>query len=161
MEHVYWVIEGLLAGRAGPTRAPWDARRFYEAGLRTVVSLASEVRVEDLEAYGLRHYRVQLPPVLLSSPGMQKAFIHEALPVWAFIDEELGAGRPTLVHCYAGNDRTGAILAGYLVAYRGVEPEEAVQRLLNLNPNAMERAGYADAVRRLTPGRLPDRRTLL
>lgn len=161
MEHVYWVIEGKLAGRPGPTLQPWDPAALYAGGIRAVVSLAAEVPVPDLTAHGLAHYRANLPPVLLFSKGMRKAFIHEALPVWDFIHHQLAADRPTLVHCQAGKDRTGVVLAGYLVIYRGMTPEEAVTALRRSNPIAMSAPGYEAAVSLLHPHQLPDPRTLL
>ncbi|MGC9398003.1 MAG: tyrosine-protein phosphatase [Anaerolineae bacterium] len=161
MEHVYWIIEGKLAGRPGPTRAPWDPEALYAGGIRAVASLAAEVKVPPLEPYGFVHHRAHFPPLLLLSKGLQRAFIHECLPVWRFIRAQLEAERPTLVHCYAGNDRTGAVLAGYLVIYEALTPEAAIERLHRHNSHALQAMGYADAVRLLTPGELPDPRTLL
>ena len=161
MEHVYWVIEGLLAGRPGPVLQPWDPAELYAGGLRTVISLAAEETIEDLTAYGLAHYRAGFPPVTLFSNSMRKAFIYQALPVWAFIHEQLGRGLPTMVHCHAGQDRTGAILAGYLIIHRGEQPERAVQRLREVKPTAMAAEGFAEVLELLKPGEIPDRRGLL
>jgi len=161
MEFVYWIIPGQLAGRRGPTWSPWQPEELYAGGIRAVVSLATDVEVEDLTPYGFTHYRGNFPPVLLTSPGMQRAFVYEALKVWAFIHEQLLADKPTLVHCYAGQDRTGAVLAGYLVTYQGLTPEAAIRRVRLVEPGAMHLEGYADAVQLLEPGQLPDSRTLL
>lgn len=140
---------------------PWDPAELYAGGIEAVISLPEEVEIEDLTHYGLRHYRYPFPPVLLTSEGLQKAFIYQALPVWKQIDALLKEGITTLVHCYAGNDRTGAILSGYLITYQGVGVDEAIRYVRQLNPRAMEASGYEEAVRRLEPGRLPDPRTLL
>jgi hypothetical protein len=161
MEHVYWVIENELAGRPGPTRAPWDLETLYAGGIRAIVSLAADVDVPPLDEHGFVHYQAQLPPMLLTTKGLQKAFIHEVLPIWRFIHAQLGAVRPTMVHCYAGNDRTGAVLAGYLVLYKGLTPDAAIERLRARNPHAMEVEGYEDVVHHLVPGELPNPRTLL
>lgn len=161
MEHVYWIIDRQLAGRSGPVRHPWDARAFYAGGIRVVVSLAAEEPAEDLTAYGLEHYRAQLPPILLFSTGMRKAFIHEALPIWAYIHRQLEAGKPTLVHCHAGKDRTGVILAGYLIIYLGMTVEDAIDKVRKANPEALSAFGFEEAVRLLRPGHIPDPRTLL
>jgi hypothetical protein len=161
MQYVYWIIDKLLAGRPGPVRAPWRPAELYAGGIRTVVSLAAEELVEDLSVYGLEHLRFEFPPVFLFSAGMRKAFIHEALPVWEFIHARVEAGTPVMVHCYAGCDRTGLILAGYLVVYRNVLPEAAIARVRAANSCAMGAPGYEDAVSLLRPGQIPDPKTLL
>ena len=161
MKHLYWVIEKELAGRPGPKRAPWNPAELYQGGIRTVISLATDVPVSDLTRYKLNHRRAKFPPLILNSPGLQKAFLHEALPIWEFIHQQLAEGNPTLVHCHAGNDRTGAILAGYLVSYHGQTPEEAIRNVRARNPHALEIGGYAEAVRRMEPNQLPDPRYLL
>jgi hypothetical protein len=161
MDYVYWVIEGLLAGRPGPFLRPWNPRALYAGGIRAVVSLAQEEPVPDLTPHSIIHYQAKFPPVVLFSRGMCKAFIYQSLPVWAFIHEQVTAGNPTLVHCHAGNDRTGSILAGYLITYQGVSPEEALLTLRTAHPTAMTAQGYSDVLGLLTPGRLPDPRTLL
>jgi protein-tyrosine phosphatase len=140
---------------------PWEPSELYAGGVRVVVSLSPEEHVEGLEAYGFTHYRAEFPPVTLYSTGMQKAFIYQALPVWEFIHQKVSAGIPTLVHCFAGNDRTGAILAGYFITYHGMAPELALQTLRNAKPTAMSALGYAAVLGLLNPGELPDPRTLL
>jgi len=161
MEHIYWVIDNLLGGRPGPQLEPWDPAELAAGGVQTVVSLSQEEEIEDLSPYGLTHRQADFPPVLLFSKGMQKAFIYQALPVWAYIDDQLKAGSPVIVHCHHGKDRTGAILAGYLVVYRGVEPREALRRLRSAKPDAMTAQGYEDVLSHLRPSVIPDPRTLL
>ena len=161
MRYVYWVIDSLLAGRPGPVSHPWQPEELYAGGIRAIVSLAGEERVPDLAAYGFTHFQPHFPPVILFSRGMRKAFIHESLPVWKFIHEQVTTGVPTLVHCHAGKDRTGAILAGYLVTYHSLSPGEALARLRAVKPDAMTAPGYAAVLDLLVPGHLPDPRTLL
>jgi len=161
MRHIYWIIDNILGGRPGPVREPWDPQALYAGGIRTVVSLAAEEAVEDLSPYGLEHYWAAFPPVFLFSHGMRKAFIYQALSVWELIHTQIEAGKPVLVHCHAGADRTGAILAGYLVLYRLASPEEAIAQVQAVNPCAMAAPGYIEAVTLLQPGQFPDPKTLL
>jgi protein tyrosine/serine phosphatase len=161
MQHVYWVIDRLLAGRPGPVFAPWDPQALYESGIRTVISLSSEEPVEDLTPFGIEHHCPDFPPVALFSIGMRKAFIYQAIPVWRLIHAQLRAHRPTLVHCHHGQDRTGAILAGYLITHRGMAPDAALAHLRAVKPLAMAAKGYDRVLDLLEPGSLPDRRKLL
>jgi len=161
MQYVYWVIDKLLGGRPGPLHAPWRPAELYAGGIRAVVSLALEEPVEDLSAYGLEHLKVNFPPLFLFSAGMRKAFIHEALPAWTFIHERVAGGTPVMVHCHAGCDRSGVILAGYLVIYHNMLPEAAIAQVRAANSCAMQAPGYAEAVSLLHPGQIPDPKTLL
>lgn len=161
MQHLYWVIDRQLAGRPGPSSCPWHPEDLYVGGIRAVVSLANEEHVEDLTAYHLDHCRADFPPVTLFSKGMRKAFIYQALPVWALLHEHVTSGIPTLVHCHAGKDRTGAVLAGYLITYQGVSPEAALEQVRAVKPDAMTAPGYAEVLELLTPGRIPRAELLL
>jgi protein-tyrosine phosphatase len=58
------------------------------------------------------------------------------------IASKLEVGRPTLVHCRQGRDRTGSVLGAYLMRHRGLAPDEAVRRVRKANPQAMISAGF-------------------
>lgn len=146
MDHVYWLIPHLLAGRAGPQIAPWDLTELWEAGFRTIVSLVP-VDEARIRAAGFRHLMAPLNGGLAFLPPMRRRLIRRIVPVVDFVAEEVAAGRPTLVHCRKGNDRTGAVLAGYLVRHRGVDPEEAIRQLLARRPTALRSLGFKSLVR--------------
>lgn len=161
MQYIYWIIDKILGGRPGPVREPWDPQALYAGGIHTVISLAEEEPVDDLHPYGLEHYRAAFPPVFLYSVGMRKAFIYKALPVWKFIHTRVETATPVMVHCHAGADRTGLILAGYLVLYHLVSPKAAIAQVQAANPFAMAAPGYTETVMLLKPGQFPDPKTLL
>ncbi len=146
MKAVYWVLPHLLAGRPGPEIAPWDLAELREAGFRTIVSLVP-VDGESIRAAGFRHLLVPLNGGLAFLPPMRRRLIRQIIPIVDFVAEEVAAGRPTLVHCRKGNDRTGAVLAGYLIRHQGVDPEEAIRRLLALRPTALRSLGFKKLVR--------------
>ncbi len=154
MHYVYWVFKDdqypkrKLGGRCGPSRIPWDPAALYKGGIRTVITVASEVRVGDLASYGLLHRRMRFPPLPFMLPPSQKVFVQRAIPMLAFIHQQLEAQRPTLVHCHDGDDRTGIILAAYLVVYQGLKPKTAICHIRAANPSAMKMPGYATTVQR-------------
>jgi hypothetical protein len=147
MQHVYWVIEGLLAGRKGPMLAPWDLAELRVGGLRVIVSLSEEVDPDRIAAAGLRLYRYAIPPVLIFTSEQQEDLlegVEAALPV---IQREVTGGWPVLVHCHEGKDRTGAMLACYLIRYRGHTADRAIECVRERRPDAMSAPGYEEAVR--------------
>jgi len=141
MSDFYWILPGLLAGRPGPQTVPWDLTALWEAGFRTIVSLVP-VDGEPIRRTGFRHLLVPLNGGLAFLPPMRRRLARRMRPVVDFVAEEVAAGRPTLVHCRKGNDRTGAVLAAYLACYRGLTPEEAIRRVLEANPRAMRSLGF-------------------
>jgi protein-tyrosine phosphatase len=152
VNHVYWVTPGLLAGRCGPDKIPWDPAQLHAAGLRVVVTAASEVPVADLASFDLRHRRVRMASLPWLWRRGQRRLVKQARAILPYIHQQLEDGRPTLVHCHDGDDRTGVVLSGYLVTYRGVTPEQAVAEVRRANPRAMKMPGYAQAVRWFADG---------
>lgn len=150
MRYVYWALPGLLAGRPGPDCDPWDLEELWQAGFRTIVTLdARSVDVEAVRRIGFVHLgykQVDLPAIVLRTFQEQQRFVGDIEAALAFIHEQVTAGRPTLVHCWAGRDRTGAVLACYLVRYEGLTADQAIARLRAARPDVMAAPGYVDAV---------------
>lgn len=147
MNNVYWLIPGQLAGRCGPDKVAWSPAELYRGGFRTVITVASEVSVEDLTPYGLLHRRVPFPPLpVLWRPG-QRRLVRRLKSVLPFIHAQLEEDRPTLIHCHDGDDRTGVALAGYLMTYDNMDWRAAVAAVRAVNPRAMKMPGYAAACR--------------
>jgi hypothetical protein len=161
---MYWIVPGVLAGRPGPECVPWNLGDFVESGIGGVVSLDGPIRTKELHAAGLRHLPAYQPMLLLRSDEERMRFLSVMRPALAFIDELRDLGLATLVHCYHGCDRTGAVLACYLVARRGSSASEAVRSVQKVNPDAMWAVGYMEAVYafedayRSDPRRFEDRR---
>jgi hypothetical protein len=146
VEHIYWVIERELAGRPGPQLHAWTARELIQSGIGAVVSLAGPVRTSDLRQAGIKILPVHQPMILLSSEIERERFLEVMPIVTDFIDRCRAEQRGVLVHCHYGCDRTGAVLACYLLAKLGITPEEAIARVRAANPLALAADGYAESV---------------
>jgi protein-tyrosine phosphatase len=143
VKHVYWVIPGLLAGRPGPDEFPWDLDELHRAGLRAILSLhAGGVDVADIRRYGFVHKLLPLPDSVPPSPEDLLSYQRLLPQAFSFIRYQLVDRIPTLVHCHAGRDRTGVVLASYLSTYMGMEPAEAVERLRAIKSTALSAEGY-------------------
>jgi protein-tyrosine phosphatase len=118
------------------------------AGVQVIVSLNTEPDPAEIEAAGLQHHSLPQTatlPVLAPLQDRLLRGVEEVLPV---IHAEVRAGRPTLVHCHAGKDRTGLVMVAYLVRYHGLDVEEAIERVRAVQPIAMTAPGYEATARR-------------
>jgi len=128
-----WVEEGRLAGSGYPasrTQVKWLA----DLGIRGILTLTPEPLPSDwTEGLGLT----------LGHVAMED---HEAPSVDAmaegvnFITSQLGEGRAVVVHCLAGEGRTGCVLAAFLITGRHMGGEEAIRALRRAKPEFVERA---------------------
>ena len=148
MRHLFWLLDGLLAGRPGPVEAPWDLAELQAGGVRVIVSLNKQADPAEVAAAGLRHHLLPLPPILPLSNSLQDMLLEGLEEVLAALHAEVSAGQPTLVHCHSGKDRTGLALTAYLVRYCGLEIDEAIDRVRAVRPIAMSAPGYEATARR-------------
>jgi predicted protein tyrosine phosphatase len=148
VNHVFWLLDGLLAGRPGPAAIPWDLAQFSRAGLRAIISLNTQPDPVEIAAAGLRHHSIPLTPILPLTRVLQDSMLGRLEEVLAAIHAEVSAGQATLVHCHSGKDRTGLALAAYLMRYRGLDLDEAIDRVRAVRPIAMSAPGYEATARR-------------
>ena len=146
MQHVYWVIERELCGRPGPHKVAWDTAALRAAGIQGVVSLDGPIDADALSQTALAHLPVYQPMIVLQDEQRQREFLSQLPPIFRFIDDCRQQGGAALVHCYHGWDRTGTVLACYLVARRNLTAKEAINVVRNVNLDAMGTVGYEEAV---------------
>lgn len=141
MDRIYWITP-LLGGRCGPVRKPWNLSELYAAGIRSIISLDDKVNAEEIAASPIDHVPLYLPDIALTTLQSKEQFV-KAVP--RFVEVAMSLTAPGIVHCYAGNDRTGAMLSCYLI-HQGIPPDQAIARVRTLNPPAMTTLGYTEVV---------------
>jgi atypical dual specificity phosphatase len=128
-----FVIEGRLAGMARPGRSiPLeDDLAFLRArGIGSIVSMTERPLDERiLGAFGLRYLHLPVPDYC--APTIQQ--IEEFL---AFLDEADQNGA-VAVHCYAGQGRTGTMLACALV-HLGMSALDAIRFVRAKRPPSID-----------------------
>ncbi len=126
-----WVEKGMLAGSGYPasrTQVQW----LVASGIRSILTLTEDplpgewTTGLDLVAGHVAMKDHQAPGV----ESMQRAV--------DFIIEQAGKGRPVLVHCLAGEGRTGCVLSAYLIRTKHIDPGEAMSELRRLKPSFVE-----------------------
>jgi len=133
-----WLIEGKVGGC--DYISDRDAGDLESLGIKAVLSLTWRSPFRNSAPDGIVH--LHLPFADMAAPGEEQ--LDRAV---AFIQENVDAGRPTLVHCVAGLGRTGTVLGCYLVT-RGVPAEEAIVRVRAIRPGSIETRGQEQCVLR-------------
>jgi atypical dual specificity phosphatase len=127
-----WVEQGRLAASGYPAsrkQLKWVAAR----GINVVLTLTEK----------------PLPPEL--TDGMKMEFVHLSMRDHGVPDPDtmdqgaklvqthIGNGKNVLVHCLAGEGRTGCVLAAYLILTRRIGGDEAMTILRDIKPRFVER----------------------
>ena len=134
-----WIIQGKLAGSGMPT-THGEFEWIKDQGIRAVVTMTENPLPSEWTS-GTEY--IHLPTPDLRAPDAEKI-----VQAANFIHENIGAGRPVMVHCAAGLGRAGTILACYLVRYGGYEPRDAVSEIRRKRPGSIQSAEQKDAVMR-------------
>ncbi len=137
-----YVFEDKIAGSANPSFSSDFAKTLAELnqeGFRGILSLTEESLDRPLLGeFGLDYAHV--PVIDFSPPSLD-----QILASVRFMDEHVTRGEAVLVHCTAGQGRTGTILAAFLVA-QGLDPAEAIRTIRDLRPGSIETQAQENAI---------------
>jgi len=126
-----WVEEGKVAGSGYPAsraQVEWLVR----AGIRSILSLTSEpLPREWTDGLGLTQGHVPMKDHVAPAPEAMEEGVD-------FVVKQLAEDRPVVVHCLAGEGRTGCVLSAYLIATQRIEAKEALVKLRAVKPEFVE-----------------------
>lgn len=126
-----WIVEGSLAASGLPSSAS-QVKWLKGHGIDSILTLTeTPLPREYLEGSGVSSVHVQMfdhaPP---SQESLAKAVKH--------LRSEIEKGNAVLVHCLAGQGRTGSVVAAYLIEFEGREPTETISKLRKERPGSVE-----------------------
>ena len=159
MQHLFWLVPDLLAGRSGPDRQPWDLGQLEAAGFRAVLSVNDGLlcHAEDFERRQVAYACVPLSANAPPRPG-DLEHCRSALPLaYTFVAEHLAQGRKVLVHCSSGKDRTGLFFGYFLMHHFGQSTTDAIANVLAARPIAYTAEGWREFAFLVLSGVRPNR----
>jgi atypical dual specificity phosphatase len=133
-----WIERPRLAAMGQP-ESEEELRWLKEHGLEVLVSLTEEPPLRrDVNNAGLMVFHVPVPDMTAPS---QEDLDRSVSAILKALDGGLGV----VVHCAAGQGRTGTILASYFVA-KGETPAAAIRKIRKLRPGSIETEEQAEAI---------------
>ncbi|MCG9698333.1 dual specificity protein phosphatase family protein [Shewanella sp. Isolate11] len=143
MKHLFWLVEGQVAGRCGPNKENWDIAELKQGGIGAVLSVngGDMCEPEVFAQHGMRYacipFSNNVPPV-----ETDLAVCVEQLPkALDFIRQCEAEDIPVLIHCRSGKDRTGLLMAYYLMS-NGAAPLHAVSQVRAIRDIAFSADGW-------------------
>lgn len=143
MKHIFWLVDGQIAGRSGPNKDAWDLAELKQAGFGAIASLNNGEGCDTvaMAELGFKHKVFNLPDNIPPKP-QDLTVCAEILPqVLAFIRECESANVPVLLHCRSGINRTEMVMAYYMME-NGAAPVHAVSQVRNASGLAFDADGW-------------------
>lgn len=151
MQHVFWLIPGKLAGRPGPNQEPWSVDDLQRGGIGAVLSVNNGILVnpDDFHSRGMTYARIPFSDKAPPTPGDLEICLNALPKAYEFVSAEIHAGKAVMVHCTSGKDRTGLLLAYYLMRTAGLNIEQAIHQVRLVRPIALSAEGWDEFAREI------------
>ena len=147
MEHVFWLRKGKIAGRSGPNSNIWDLNEIRANGFSAILSVNNGEAVHEsiLSGLGIAYSNIPMSSNAPVRKGDKELCLENLPKALNFIKENMING-PVLIHCRSGKDRTGMVLAAYLIEFEGYSVKDAMKKVIEVRPVAFSAEGWMEFV---------------
>jgi len=125
-----WVERDIAVSGRPVTQS--QVRWLHENGIRSILSL-TEDRIPPIFLEGLDIVYEHIP-----IPDHEPPLIETIVKSITFIDRMRREGRPILIHCAAGQGRSGSIAAAYMMYSKGLNSKEAIDWIRSARPGSID-----------------------
>jgi len=145
LQHIFWLREGKIAGRSGPNTDIWDLDEIRAGGISAILSVNSGEAVHEtlLDKLGIGYANIPMSSNAPARDGDREFCLQNIPRAMDFIRENLANG-PVLIHCRAGKDRTGMVMAAYLIEFEGYDAKAAMDKVIEARPIAFTAQGWKE-----------------
>jgi len=145
LKHVFWLRKGKIAGRSGPNSDIWDLNEVKANGIAAILSVnhGDAVHESMLSCLGIAYANIPMSSNAPVRDGDREFCLANLPKAMEFIREKMMIG-PVLIHCRSGKDRTGMVLAAYLIEFEGYDVEKAMEEVIAVRPIAFSAEGWME-----------------
>ncbi len=145
MEHVFWLRKGKIAGRSGPNSNIWDLNEIEASGIASILSVNNGEAVHEsmLSNLGMTYSNIPMSSNAPARDGDKELCLNNLPKALEFIRENLING-PVLIHCRSGKDRTGMVMAAYLIEFERYNVKKAMEEVIAVRPIAFSAEGWKE-----------------
>ncbi len=145
MNKVFWLRKGKIAGRTGPNKDPWQIEDFKENGFSAILSVNDGEMVHQslIESLDIAYANISMSPNAPIKPGDKEHCLANLPKAISFLKDNLPNGA-VLIHCRSGKDRTGLVMAAYLINQEGLTAKQAMDEVFKVRPIAFSSEGWIE-----------------
>jgi protein-tyrosine phosphatase len=135
MKNAHEIIPGLWLGNIDSSI---DTEFHKKFNITTIFNCTKDLEFPKKSELKQKHYRIPVHDNL--EPNEIITMGNLSFQVIATLDKELTKGRKVLVHCFAGAQRSAAIVVMYLIYKFDMSPNDAILYVKNIRPQAFPRS---------------------